>query len=226
MKKVVKKRLLIIFLFLGFIIFLRFLNVHNCITVEQINKHQDYLQSMIRNHYVVSVLLFCLIFIGATVAYIPVTVLLTIAAGFFFGAWFGMFYSVMSATIGSVILFLLVRYLMRSIIQKRYKKQLEVFNNALEKHGYSYLLTLQLLPATPTFLINTLAGLTSISLWTFGWATFVGILPGSLLYTYAGQQLHKMTALNDLFSIQFLILFSLLALFALLPVLIHYVRNR
>jgi uncharacterized membrane protein YdjX (TVP38/TMEM64 family) len=84
---------------------------------------------------------------------------------------------------------------------------------------------LQLLPATPTFLINTLAGLTSISLWTFVWTTFVGIIPGSLLYTYAGQKLYTITSLWDIFSVPVILIFVLLALSALIPVIRYYMHS-
>jgi len=58
----------------------------------------------------------------------------------------------------------------------------------MKKHGgHLYLLTLRLMPVFPFFLINILTGLINIPLRTFIWTTSLGIIPGSLVYAFAGS---------------------------------------
>ena len=79
---------------------------------------------------------------------------------------------------------------------------------------------MQILPATPTFLINALGGLTTVSLWTFIWTTSIGILPGSLVYTFAGQQLGKIESVKEILSWHLILVLILLSVLAILPAVI------
>lgn len=225
MKMRYNKQLIFAGIILSVFLVVYYCAIHQYITRDQLIKHAHYLHAIVAQYYIPAVIFYCLFFIAATVLYLPITILLTIAGGFLFGIGYGLLYATLSATLGSTIVFLLVRYLIGNFVQKRYKNQLATFNEALERHGYNYLLMLQLLPATPTFLINTLAGLTSISLWTFVWTTFVGIIPGSLLYTYAGRKLYTITSLWDIFSVPIILIFILLALSALIPVIRYYTHS-
>ena len=77
----------------------------------------------------------------------------------------------------------------------------------------------------PFFMINLVAGLTPISLWTYGWTTAIGITPGSFVFAFAGQQLGNISSARDVFTIQIMIAFALLALLALVPTIIKYVQK-
>ena len=50
---------------------------------------------------------------------------------------------------------------------------------------------LRLVPAFPFFLINLAMGLTSLPTRTYYWVSQIGMLPGTLLYVYAGTQLGR-----------------------------------
>ncbi|NRB21802.1 TVP38/TMEM64 family protein [Candidatus Dependentiae bacterium] len=185
-------------------------------SLSAVQRQADYLYQLVQNKYVLSIILFCLIFIAATVCFIPVTVLLSVVAGFLFGVMPGTLLAVFSATAGSCIIFLIMRNTVGKKIQKKYATKLTMFNRDLEKYGAYYLLALQLLPVTPTFIINLGAGLSSISLRTFFWTTALGLLPGTLVYSFAGQKLHSINSLNDLLSAPILLALVGLAVLVLL----------
>ncbi len=220
-----KQRLIIAGIVLSFILLLHYLGIGNYITLDRLQQNITYLQNIVEHHYTVAVFSYMIIFILAALLSIPVTVLLTILGGFLFGTFVGLIYAIISATIGATLLFLAVRYLIGNFVQKTFKRQLVAFNENIEMYGYSYLLTLQLLPITPTFLINVLAGLTPLSLWTFVWTTAVGIMPGSLIYTIVGQQLQTIKSVSNIFSLPMLIASTLLAILALLPVLLRWLHT-
>jgi len=77
-----------------------------------------------------------------------------------------------------------------------------------------------LIPATPIFVINYLAGLASLNIWTFIWTTSVGILPGSLIYTFVGHHFRKIESAGDILSWPIIIALTFLALLAILPVVL------
>jgi len=84
---------------------------------------------------------------------------------------------------------------------------------------FSYLLTLRLIPFFPFFLVNLLSGLTRVKVRTYVVATAIGIIPGSVVYAFAGRQLGTINTLSELVSPRLLLAFSLLGLLMLVPIL-------
>lgn len=207
-----------------FVILLHLFGRHWFPTLASLQQQRAYFMGLVEQRYFFAVCSYLFIFVVASSVGIPITILLTIAAGYFFGVVPGVLYATAGATAGAAISFLAYRYVLGGFVQQRYAERLMVVNKNIARYGHNYLLTLQLLPVTPTFVINILAGLTTLPLWTFVWTTWVGIFPGSLLYTIAGRQLTSLTSVYDLLSWQMMILLALLAVFSFLPVLI--VHNR
>ena len=219
------KKFIVGFVILGIIIATRFSSITEWMSLTQLKAHRGYLQQVVSEHYLLSVICYISLYITAVAFSIPVGVLLTLAGGFLFGVIAGVFYTNIGATLGATIAFLLVRYLIGETIQKKYGVQLAQFNRAMKLYGKNYLLVIRLIAVIPFFLVNILVGLTNLSLWTFIWTTAIGILPGSLVYTFAGQQLNEIESLRDIFSFNILLAFFFLALLALLPVIVTYLRQ-
>ena len=76
----------------------------------------------------------------------------------------------------------------------------------------------------PFFVANALASLAPISLSKFMWTTSLGIIPGSLVYSFAGQQLDSIESMRDILSRDVLLAFGLLALLAIVPIVIKRSR--
>ncbi len=220
-----KKRLLIVCIILGIIITLRFVGIGEYINLQQIKHHKEYLQYIVEYNYNFAVFAYIILYSVAVTLALPVAAVLTVAGGFFFGTLLGALYSNIGATIGATLLFLMVRYLIGNMLQKKYSPQLKRFNDAMQENGIYYLLTVHLIAVIPFFLINILAGLTNISLWTFVWTTSVGIFPGSLVFAFAGTQFAEIESIRDVFSFNIILAFILLALLALLPVIIKRIRK-
>lgn len=139
------------------------------------------------------------IFVFLAACFIPVTIVMTVLGGYLFGGFFGGIYATVGATLGGGAVFILVRYFFRERIRAKYSAQFDRFNKNF-KHSASYLVCLQLSPVTPTFFINIFTGLTHITFWTYLWTGFVGMLPGSLIYAYAGEKLHRIKHLDTIMS--------------------------
>ena len=112
------------------------------------------------------------------------------------------------------------------MVQNKNQKRLGWFNEQVKLYGIYYLIFMRFLALIPFFVGNLLAALSEVSLWTFVWTTSVGIIPGSLVYAFAGRQLTTIDSIQDVFSWNILLAFLLLALLALTPVFVQWYRGR
>jgi len=221
-----KKQIILLAILVAVILFVRLSGASGYLTLENLKKNKELLQHFIEARYFFAVVTYIVVYILTVTFSIPGATVLTLAGGFLFGLLPAIIYANVGATIGAALGFLFARYILGNSIQEKYAPQLERFNRELDENGHLYLLTLRLIPAFPFFLINLLAGLTKVSLKTFFWTTMVGILPGSLVYSFAGSQLNTIESVEDIFSGSIIAAFLALALFALLPVILKKLRTR
>jgi len=220
-------RILIILLFIGIIIALRVIGIQQYINLSSLKANRVYLQHVVQANYFLAVLIYIAIYIAVVAFLIPIAALCTIAGGFLFGTFWGAVYANVGATTGAIVAFLLVRHSIGKSFQERYKDRLNKFNKSVHEQGVMYLILIHFIAVIPFFVINVLAGLTKISLWTFTWTTSVGIFPGALVYAFAGQQLNTIKSIRDIFSLPLILAFLLLALLAVLPMWIRrYKKGR
>lgn len=215
-----KKKVPLVF-FIIVICFLVWFSVKDYITFEELKENSDVLKQFVYSHYIESVLVFILFFIS-TAFFVPGAIVSTIAGGFLFGVVMGTIYVNIGSTIGSTIAFLSARYLVGNWIQQRYAKQLTMFNKEIARHGLNYLIVLKIIPVLPFFIVNYLSGMTKISTKKFVLITSLSMIPGSVVYTFAGQQLGTLRSPEDAFSLKFFIVVGLVAFFVFLPVIVTH----
>ena len=143
---------------------------------------------------------------------IPGSLILTLLAGAIFEIGLGTLLVCLSGGIGALISFLLARYLLRDFVQRRYRRKSRMLNKNINREGKLYLMTLRLIPVSPYVVINLAMGLTSMGAWTFFWVTVVGMLPGNLIYVYAGQKISTLQTTSEIMTPQILLLLTVLGL--------------
>ena len=131
-------------------------------------------------------IVFILGYIGATVAFIPGSVL-TLAAGAIFGLGEGVVYVMTGATLGASVAFLLARYVAREAVEQRIagNTKFVAVDRAVGREGLKIVVLLRLSPVFPFNLLNYGLGLTQVRFRDYVLAS-IGMLPGSFLYTYTG----------------------------------------
>ncbi len=206
-------------LFVGLILALRFTGVGDYFTLAALQETRIQLMAFVDMHYIASIFMFIGVYISIVMLALPLASLCTLAGGFLFGVIPGTMYTNIGATIGATLFFLLVRYTFGNTVQERYKDKLRWFNQEMEQYGTLYLITIRFVAVIPFFIVNLLIGLTRVPFWTFVWTTSVGIIPGTLVYAFAGQQLTTISSLRDIFSFNILLAFVLLMLLGFLPIL-------
>jgi uncharacterized membrane protein YdjX (TVP38/TMEM64 family) len=132
-------------------------------------------------------LIFTAGYAAATVLFIPGSVL-TLGAGFVFGIFWGTVVASLGSTVGDTLAFLIARYLARKKIQRLAlgNRKFAAMDEAIGEHGWKIVLLLRLSPLIPFNMGNYLYGLTAIRFWPYVLASWVGVLPGNLLFVYLG----------------------------------------
>lgn len=187
-------------------------------SLERLAPERDLLRAFTDMHYAVAVAVFIGLYILGAALSLPGDVFLTVAGGYLFGSLAGTLYVNIGATIGATIAFLGARYWLRDWVDARFGGQVSAFREGFEKHAFHYLLTLRLIPAIPFVLVNLLSGLTRVKVGTYVRASALGMLPGSFVFAYAGQELGMIHSVGEVLSLPVLLAFGLLGLLSLTPV--------
>ena len=131
------------------------------------------------------------IFVGvyavATVLLAPGAIL-TIGAGFAFGLWKGFLAVSAGATVGAALAFLVARFIARDKVEAiaRRNDKFQRIDSAIGRQGAKLIFLLRLSPVIPFNLSNYLYGLTGVQFWPYVLASWIGMMPGTLLYVYIG----------------------------------------
>jgi uncharacterized membrane protein YdjX (TVP38/TMEM64 family) len=130
---------------------------------------------------------FIFIYIVATVAFLPGSVL-TLGAGVLFGIIQGSLYVFVGATIGATLAFLVGRYLARGWISKKIagNSKFSAIDRAVGQEGFKIVLLTRLSPVFPFNLLNYGLGVTGVALKDYVLAS-VGMIPGTIMYVYIGS---------------------------------------
>ncbi|MEN6326491.1 MAG: TVP38/TMEM64 family protein [Syntrophomonas sp.] len=95
-----------------------------------------------------------------------------------------------SAMVGAVVCYGIARLYGRGVVEKlttrRALKEVDVF---FERYGKWAVLIARLLPFVSFDIVSYAAGLTAMGFWEFFWATGIGQLPATLIYSYVGDML-------------------------------------
>ena len=211
-------KIVVALLFLSAIGAFFFFDLKTYLSLDALKANRDDLLVFTQDHYVTAVALFILVYILQTAFSLPGATIMTLAGGFLFGSLWGPLYVNIGATTGATLAFLAARYLFHQWVERKFGDRLGPIQDGFAKNAFSYLLTLRLIPFFPFFLVNLLSGLTRVKIGTYIVATAVGIIPGSVVYTFAGRQLGTINALSELASPRLILAFSLLGLLMLIPV--------
>jgi uncharacterized membrane protein YdjX (TVP38/TMEM64 family) len=128
----------------------------------------------------------------ATVLLIPGTPF-TLAAGFLYGTVVGSALISIASTTAATIAFLLARYVTGDWLSRRPEKHawLHALDQNITEHGYKMVLLMRLQPVfVPFAYLNMGLGVSRVRLRDYIIGSWLGMLPGTILYVYAGSLLN------------------------------------
>src|SRR5437879_5292405 len=128
------------------------------------------------------------LYVVATVLFIPGSVL-TLGAGAVFGLALGSVCVFISATLGATAAFLVGRYLARDAIARKIEKneRFATIDRAVADEGWKIVFLTRLSPVFPFTLLNCAFGLTRVKLSHYVLASWIGMMPGTVMYVYLGS---------------------------------------
>lgn len=143
----------------------------------------------VQNLGFVGSLIYALAYVVGTVLFFPGTIL-TAGSGFLYGPVWGVVLVSPASVAGATIAFLLSRSFARDWVAGKVQRypRFAGIDRAVGKHSFKTVLLLRLNPINlPFALLNYALGLTSIGLRDYVLASWLGMLPATILYVYAGS---------------------------------------
>lgn len=129
-------------------------------------------------------------------SFVPGTTGKAIAIGWLYGFWQGVLIVEIALSTAALCSFLFSRALLRDAIRTRYAIFLEKLDSNLLQRPGLYVLMLRLAHAPYTVLNYTL-GATAMPMRTFLWTTALGLLPGTVVFVFAGMRLPTLNQLVE-----------------------------
>jgi len=143
---------------------------------------------LMRHAGVVGPVIFLGLYIFSSVLMFPSS-LLTLGAGSIYGVLYGALLVSLSSTVGASAAFLTGRFLLRGPLTRRFGKSetFRVIDGAVASEGWKMVLLTRLSPVFPFNVQNYVYGLSGVSFRDYLWASWLGMIPGTIMYTYMGS---------------------------------------
>ena len=211
-----QKQIAIVSVLLGLIAVIYIFDLHTYLTLDYIQSQQRAFAEFYQQNTVLTIAVYFVIYVVSIALSVPGAAVLTLAGGALFGLVTGTIIVSFASTIGATLAFLVARFLLRDLVQAKFGDKLKVINQGIEREGEFYLFTLRLVPIFPFFLINLVMALTPIKTAKFYLVSQLGMLPGTIVYVFAGTQLAQIDSLGGILSPSLILAFVLLGVFPLL----------
>ena len=186
-------------------------------------------------NYLVAALVYIGLYILVVGFSIPGGVFITLAGGFLFGLVAGTALTVLGATLGASAIYFAVRLGFGDAFHARLSGNdgmIARFEKGLRQNEISFLFIMRLVPIVPFFVANLAPALLGVGYRNYFITTFLGIIPGTAVYTSVGVGLGEVFARGETPNLGIIfdgpVLAPLLALAALaaLPAILRGFRSK
>lgn len=205
------------------------------LSFQTLQDNREALLALRDSHYLLAVLGFIAVYAVIVAFSLPGATIATLTGGFLFAAFPGALYNVAAATLGATAIFLAAR----AGLGERLGARLEASHGAvkrikdgLDDNQWSMLFFMRLVPVVPFFVANLVPAFLEVPVRRYVVSTFLGIIPGSVVYTSVGAGLGEVFArgetpdLGIIFEPHVLLPILGLALLSLLPVALKPIFKR
>jgi uncharacterized membrane protein YdjX (TVP38/TMEM64 family) len=151
----------------------------------------------IKNLGTLGIAAFIIIYIVATVLFIPGS-LLTLGAGVLYGVVGGSILVSAASTLAAGCAFLIGRYLARGWVSSKIEEnqKFKVIDEAVAREGWKIVGLTRLSPLFPFNFLNYAFGLTKVTFKDYFLASWIGMIPGTVMYVYLGSVAGELATLG------------------------------
>jgi uncharacterized membrane protein YdjX (TVP38/TMEM64 family) len=177
-----------------------FFTLREYVSFDTLAKNREALLAYRDAHYLLASAGFVAAYATLVAFSLPGALIFTLTGGFLFGLFPGVLYNVIAATIGAVALFLAARSGFGAALSARIAAgggAAAKLQSALRENEWSMLFIMRLVPIVPFFLANLVPAFTGTKLSRFAISTFIGIIPGALVFTSVGSGLGAVFARGE-----------------------------
>ena len=205
------------------------------LTFQALADNREALIAFRDNNYLLTVLVFIAVYVLIVAFSLPGATIATLTGGFLFATFPGALFNIIGATIGATAIFLAARWGFGEKLGARLEGSdgiVKKIKDGIDENQWSMLFLIRLVPAVPFFMANLIPSFLEVPLRRFVISTFVGIIPGTTVYTSVGEGLGEVFASGETPNLGIIfepaILFPILGLCALavLPIIIQAVRGK
>ncbi len=186
------------------------------------------------SNYLVTALVFVAAYTTVVTFSLPGAAIASITGGFLFATFPGSLYNIAAATTGATLIFLAARWGLGERLATRMEAgegTVKKIKDGIDENQWSMLFLIRLVPAVPFFVANLVPAMVGVPLHRFVISTFIGIIPGGVVYTSVGAGLGEVFArgetpnLGIIFEPQILLPILGLCALAALPMVLKLFRK-
>lgn len=221
-------------LVIGVVAVLGYVFLRDYLSFQALADNRHALEMYRDDHYMMTVLIFMTVYALIVAFSLPGATIATLTGGFLFATFPGSLINVLAATIGATMIFMAAKTGLGDRLAARMDAgsgRWHTIKEEIDRDQWSILFIMRLVPVIPFFVANVLPALVGVPLLRFVVSTFLGIIPGALVYTSVGAGLGSVfdrgetPDLGIIFEPQILLPLLGLAALSLLPVIIRKFRK-
>ncbi|MEM6310258.1 MAG: VTT domain-containing protein [Pseudomonadota bacterium] len=210
-------------------------SLRDYLSFETLRENREALIVFRDTYLLLSILGFMGVYILVVAFSLPGATIVTLTGGFLFGTTLGTALNVTSATIGAALIFLAARFGLGDRLAARLEDatgMTKKIKDGIDQNQWSMLFLIRLVPAVPFFVANLLPAFLNVPLYRYVISTFLGIIPGGLVFTSIGAGLGAVFEAGETPDLGIIfephILFPILGLcaLALLPIAIKSIIGK
>jgi len=167
------------------------------LTFEALRDNRQALLAFRDTNYIITVLAFMAAYITVVTFSLPGAAIASITGGFLFATFAGSIFNIVSATMGATLIFLAARWGMGERLAAKMEAgegAVKKIKDGIDENQWSMLFLIRLVPAVPFFVANLVPAMVGVPLHRFVISTFIGIIPGAVVYTSVGAGLGEVFA--------------------------------
>lgn len=205
------------------------------LTFDTLRENREALLAYRDDNYVLTVLAFIAVYILIVAFSLPGATIATLTGGFLFATFPGALFNIIAATIGATAIFTAARWGLGEKLSAKMDSSegaVKKIKSAIDDNQWEALFLIRLVPAVPFFMANLIPALVGVPMFRFVVTTFLGIIPGTTVFTSVGAGLGEVFArgetpdLGIIFEPAIILPILGLAALATIPIILKAVRGK
>lgn len=177
-----------------------FFTLRDYLTFETLRENREALIAFRDANFLLMSLIFIGVYTVIVVFSLPGAAIASITGGFLFAMLPGTLYNLLAATLGASGIFLAARFGLGARLAAKMEASegaVKKIKDGIDENQWSVLFMMRLVPVLPFFVANLIPAFVGVPLHRFVITTFLGIIPGTLVFTSIGNGLGEVFAAGD-----------------------------